>query len=90
VQGYLASREGLWVEPAGATSVAGLWQAAQEGQIGPDETVVCLLTGHGLKDAGSAGDTPGGAPVEGPVVGVDEIDEALLGRLAGEKSAGRE
>ena len=87
VQGHLARREGLWVEPAGATSVAGLWRAAQEGLIGPDETVVCLLTGHGLKGGGPAGEHGEGDSEEEPVVGVDEIDGALLERLAGEATA---
>jgi threonine synthase len=87
VQGHLARREGLWVEPAGATSVAGLWRAAQEGLIGPDETVVCLLTGHGLKGGGPAGEHGGGDTAEEPAVGVDEIDGALLERLAGAATA---
>ena len=46
----LASAEGCFVEPASAAAVAGLLKATGEGLIGPDETVVCTLTGHGLKD----------------------------------------
>jgi threonine synthase len=46
----LASAEGCFVEPASAAAVAGLLKAAAEGLIGNDETVVCTLTGHGLKD----------------------------------------
>ncbi len=46
----LASAEGCFVEPASAAAVAGLLKAAGEGLIGADETVVCTLTGHGLKD----------------------------------------
>jgi len=42
------AREGLFVEPASAASVAGLLQLAREGRA-PEE-VVCVLTGHGLKD----------------------------------------
>jgi threonine synthase len=46
----LASGEGCFVEPASAASVAGLLKAAGAGLIGVGETVVCTVTGHGLKD----------------------------------------
>ena len=46
----LASAEGVFCEPASAASVAGLLQAAATGLVNPGETVVCTLTGHGLKD----------------------------------------
>jgi threonine synthase len=46
----LASREGVFCEPASATSVAGLLaHGVPEGADGA-ETIVCVLTGHGLKD----------------------------------------
>ena len=41
---------GLGCEPASAASVAGLKRLVAEGIIGPDERVVCILTGHQLKD----------------------------------------
>jgi threonine synthase len=41
---------GLGCEPASAASVAGAKKLRQEGVIGPDERVVCILTGHQLKD----------------------------------------
>jgi threonine synthase len=44
------SREGLFAEPASAASVAGLLQAHAEGRVPGGSTVVCILTGHGLKD----------------------------------------
>lgn len=46
----LASREGLFCEPASAASVAGLLQRHAQGQLDPGQTVVCTLTGNGLKD----------------------------------------
>ncbi|MCW4020287.1 MAG: threonine synthase, partial [Candidatus Bathyarchaeota archaeon] len=49
-QKLLAQYEGLFVEPASAASVAGLMKLADMGQIDRDETVVCIVTGHGLKD----------------------------------------
>jgi threonine synthase len=42
--------EGIFVELASAASVAGLRQMAAENRIQRDATVVCVLTGHGLKD----------------------------------------
>jgi threonine synthase len=41
---------GLGCEPASAASVAGAKMLVSEGVIGPDERVVCILTGHQLKD----------------------------------------
>jgi threonine synthase len=41
---------GLGCEPASAASVAGAKRLREEGVIAPDETVVCILTGHQLKD----------------------------------------
>ena len=46
---FLAQDEGIFVEPAAATSIAGASVARQLGHIGESEAVVCLLTGHGLK-----------------------------------------
>ena len=50
----LARLEGIFCEPASAASVAGVSKAAAAGEIDPDATVVCVLTGHGLKDPTTA------------------------------------
>jgi threonine synthase len=47
----LAAEEGVFAEPASAASVAGILKFRD--QL-PDGTVVCTLTGHGLKDPGAA------------------------------------
>ncbi len=44
------SHEGLFAELASAASVAGLLHMAAEGRLQKGATVVCVLTGHGLKD----------------------------------------
>jgi threonine synthase len=44
------AREGIFVEMASAASIAGLLSLGAEGLIAPGKTVVCILTGHGLKD----------------------------------------
>ena len=46
----LARTVGVFVELASAASVAGLFQAVDEGLIPRGSTVVCTVTGHGLKD----------------------------------------
>lgn len=46
----LAAQEGVFVEPASAASVAGLLKAAERGEVDPGQTVVCTVTGNGLKD----------------------------------------
>ena len=44
------AHEGLFAEPASAASVAGLLLLSAEGRLQRGSTVVCVLTGHGLKD----------------------------------------
>jgi threonine synthase len=46
----MVGRYGFGCEPASAASVAGAHQLVEEGVISPDERVVCILTGHELKD----------------------------------------
>lgn len=46
----LGNEEGLLVEPASAASVALLAKRAEQGLLPADAPVVCVLTGHGLKD----------------------------------------
>lgn len=46
----LLAREGLFAELASAASVAGLLQLSSEGLLDRGRKVVCVLTGHGLKD----------------------------------------
>ena len=50
----VARDEGVFVEPASAASVAGLLKAAEDGWVRPGSTVVCTVTGHGLKDPDTA------------------------------------
>ncbi|MCX2732255.1 threonine synthase [Saccharopolyspora sp. NFXS83] len=50
----LSSREGVFVEPASASSVAGLLATAEDGRLPRGSKVVCTVTGHGLKDPDTA------------------------------------
>jgi threonine synthase len=53
-QKLLTSREGVFCEPASATSVAGALRDIRSGRIPEGSRVVCTLTGHGLKDPDTA------------------------------------
>jgi threonine synthase len=50
----LSAREGIFVEPASAASVAGLLAAHAAGLVPAGARIVCTVTGHGLKDPGWA------------------------------------
>jgi threonine synthase len=45
----LGQTEGILTEPAGGTTIASTAKLAQEGKIGPDEVVVAIISGNGLK-----------------------------------------
>ncbi|HHY36115.1 MAG TPA: threonine synthase [Firmicutes bacterium] len=47
---FLAEKEGLFVEPASAAGVAGVRKLARQGYFKEGDSVVCILTGNGLKD----------------------------------------
>lgn len=53
-QRLLANHEGVFAEPASAASVAGLVKAKKARLLTPREIVVCVITGHGLKDQKAA------------------------------------
>ena len=50
----LARATGVFAEPAAATAIAAVRRMAGQQMVGPDATVVCLVTGSGLKDVASA------------------------------------
>ncbi|MBI5574134.1 MAG: threonine synthase [Elusimicrobia bacterium] len=50
----IAENEGVFAEPAASTSFAGFTKSLKENKIKENETVVCLITGNGLKDVESA------------------------------------
>ena len=53
-QKTLSRLEGLFVEPASASSIAGLKKLVENGTIDKNSRVVCVTTGHGLKDPDTA------------------------------------
>ena len=54
VQKLLAQTEGIFCEPASAIALAGALKDLELGSIGEGSTIVCTLTGHGLKDPDTA------------------------------------
>jgi threonine synthase len=67
----LGEREGVFCEPASAASVAGLLRYGAEGRV------VCVLTGHGLKDPTTA--LARAAPVMPCEPRIEEVERAVLG-----------
>ena len=72
----LSSREGIFVEPASAASVAGLLKAHAAGLVPAGSTVVCTVTGHGLKDPQWALKNADGNDVEPVRTSVDAVSVA--------------
>jgi threonine synthase len=69
----LASKEGVFVEPASAASVAGILKLSKKGYFkGSKARIVCVLTGHGLKDPDRAI-----ASIDKPVVLEPKVDLIL-------------
>ena len=57
-------RSGIGCEPASASTLAGVKKLVGEGTISPDESVVCILTGHILKDPSAVLDWTETKPIE--------------------------
>ena len=71
----LAGLEGIFAEPSGAAGLAGLIKALEDGKVDKDETIVVLVTGHGLKDPDIIRKTAGDAPLINSVE--DELKTVL-------------
>ncbi len=80
-QKLLAQKEGVFCEPASATSLAGALRDIRSGRIPAGSKVVCTLTGHGLKDPDVAIRQSG----DGVMVTIEPtreaVEEAILGHL---------
>lgn len=79
-QKLLAEQEGIFCEPASAVSVAGALRDIGSGKIPPGSTVVCTLTGHGLKDPDLAM-RQSAAPVIQAAAELEEVKKVILERL---------
>lgn len=79
-QRLLAEQEGIFCEPASAVSVAGALRDIGSGKIPPGSTVVCTLTGHGLKDPDLAM-RQSAAPVIQAAAELEAVKKVILERL---------
>jgi threonine synthase len=77
----LAATEGLLTEPAGGTTIAVLEKLAKDGRFAPDEVVVAIITGNGLKTLDDHPEKPWPAKID------CELD-AMLAALAELKRGG--
>jgi threonine synthase len=86
----VASSEGVFCEPASAASVAGVIKLAESGYfdemkplVGDKIRIVCILTGHGLKDPDSAIKSAAEQPIT-----IDAKEEAVLDAVGLRAGAG--
>jgi threonine synthase len=75
-QKLLAQQEGVFCEPASATSLAGAMRDIKSGKIPEGSKIVCTLTGHGLKDPDTAIKQS-----TSPMITVDATMEAVKGAI---------
>jgi len=79
-QKLLAEREGIFCEPASAVSLCGALRDLHSGRIPRGSTVVCTLTGHGLKDPDTA-IRQSAAPVQPIDATLAEVRRVITGAL---------
>jgi threonine synthase len=70
----LGATEGILTEPAGGTTIASTIKLANEGKLGPDDTVVSVISGNGYKTLDEHPDKPW---AEGVACEVDSMTEML-------------
>ena len=80
-QKLLAQKEGVFCEPASATSLAGAMRDIKSGKIPEGSKVVCTLTGHGLKDPDTAIKQSSG-PMLTVAAELEAVKSAILDNLA--------
>jgi len=79
----IAAKEGIFAEPASAASIAGVMKLKREGAFKGGETVVCVLTGHGLKDPNIAIQSVKGDPIV-----VEDTEQAVMDAIQRLEGAG--
>jgi threonine synthase len=80
-QKLLAEQEGVFCEPASAASLAGAMRDVRNGRIAEGSTVVCTLTGHGLKDPDIA-IQQGGSQMLKVAAELESVKAAILDNLS--------
>lgn len=80
-QKLLAEKEGVFCEPASAASLAGAMRDVKNGKIPEGSSIVCTLTGHGLKDPDTAIKQSSG-PMLKIAAELEDVKRAILDNLA--------
>jgi len=80
-QKLLAEKEGVFCEPASATALAGALRDVKNGRIPEGSSIVCTLTGHGLKDPDTAIQQSAGN-VHTVDATLDAVRRAILDKMA--------
>ena len=80
-QKLLAEKEGIFCEPASATSLAGAMRNVRNGTIPEGSRIVCTLTGHGLKDPDTAIEQSKGGAMVTVAAKLDSVREAIVEHL---------
>ncbi|MEJ2576722.1 MAG: threonine synthase [Gammaproteobacteria bacterium] len=80
-QKLLAEKEGIFCEPASAASLAGALRDARSGKVTPGSSIVCTLTGNGLKDPDTA-IKQSTAPVLSVDASLASVKSAILDNMA--------
>lgn len=80
-QKLLAEKEGIFCEPASATSLAGALRDIKSGKIPAGSKIVCTLTGHGLKDPDTA-IQQSTAPMLTVAAELDAVKHAILDNMS--------
>ncbi len=75
----LATREGVFCEPASAVSVCGAMRDIQSGKIPEGSLITCTVTGHGLKDTAAA--LAGKDPVQTVDADLASVKQAILAHI---------
>lgn len=79
-QKILAEREGIFCEPASAASLAGAMRDIKNGKIPQGSSVVCTLTGNGLKDPDTAM-KQSASPVVTIDANLEAVKQSILGNM---------
>lgn len=69
----MTSKEGVFSEPASNASIAGLLKLHEQGKLKPNQTVVTILTGNGLKDPDTAIDL-----LDSPITPLENDEQSII------------
>ena len=69
----MTSKEGVFSEPASNASIAGLLKLHEQGKLKPNQTVVAILTGNGLKDPDTAIDL-----LDSPITPLENDEQSII------------